>query len=106
MYVLREPRAVLCFDASLKIQNNLRSAFTLCWAMVRERCASSGGQGRHLYCCVLGGVAVEVGEQGPAGAAKHPVETICVQIRQGCRDDVEQGLVSWHVTRPGVIRSP
>jgi hypothetical protein len=38
----KEPQAVLCLDAIPKIQNSLRSAFTLCWAMVAERCASSG----------------------------------------------------------------
>src|SRR5918998_3452955 len=36
--------AVLPFDASPKIQNILRSASAPCWAMMPEKCASSGGQ--------------------------------------------------------------
>src|SRR3712207_7677503 len=35
-------------DATPKIQRRLSFASTLCWAMVTERCTSSGGQGKHL----------------------------------------------------------
>jgi hypothetical protein len=39
---------VLQLFAIPKSQNDLRSAFTLCWAMVDERCASSGGPAKLL----------------------------------------------------------
>ena len=40
-------------DASPKIQIILSYASTLCWAMVHERCAWSGGEGKHIVKGVL-----------------------------------------------------
>jgi hypothetical protein len=46
--LLGRSQVVLCLDSIPKIQNGLRFAFTLYWAMVAERCASSGAQGKHI----------------------------------------------------------
>jgi hypothetical protein len=45
--------ASLHLGAISKLQNGLRSAFTEGWAMMNERCASSGRQGKRLVESVL-----------------------------------------------------